>query len=123
MSLSSFSKKSKATSGDKGNSAITPVIQLLKQNEVAKAEKEIAKIALNCCAKVENKKMVPGTVSRLFLNLMLAIEEKFPHAIIRQDTRYIIYQGVLYSEYGTKYGPDIDLIKRLANEILKNNKC
>ncbi len=97
---------------------VETIIRLLKENEIEKAEREIAKIALDYCSKVESKTMGHREVSGYFLDLDQAIDRSSASNILREEVRYLILQGILFGEYGTKFGPDLDLIKKLANEIL-----
>lgn len=104
--------------------AIEPIISLTEQNDIREAEREIAKLVLDICSKVENKVLDPHLADTYFVHLDLSIHDSFGDDVLRQEVSRMLLEGYSFHVYGTKSGPNMDLIRKLANEVLqeRNNR-
>ena len=124
MSLRKFFKKftPRPFETPQKKKAIALIIELLKQGNTKTAEKHIARFVLKVCSEIEKGIMSPSEGDSYISYLEITIDDKFPKLKLRQATSDLLLEGMCLHQYGSKHPPDSDLIKRLANEILKNNK-
>lgn len=96
-----------------------PVANLLKQHEFEKAEKEIAKITLDICSKLENKIMEPRVADEYFTYLLS--ELNIGNLPLRKEIKELILEGCVLYDQGKWFGADLNRMKDVANKILKKN--
>jgi hypothetical protein len=96
---------------------MAPVNRLLKQKAYYEAGKEIAKISLDICSKIENKDINPREAD-VYFTYLLGITDLAKTPLSRQ-VKQLILEGNALRDFGTKFGADLNRIKRLANTILR----
>jgi len=101
---------------------MAPIINLLEQGKTETTEKHVARFVLKVCSEIEKGAMNPSEGDAYVSYLEIAIGDEFPELKLRQNTYDLLLEGMCLHQYGSKHPPDIDLIKRIANQILKNNK-
>jgi hypothetical protein len=98
---------------------VEPIIQMIIQNQIAQAEKEIARLALEVCEGIERESLSPKRGNDYFTLLDLNLPENCPSISLRKETRDLLFEGMILHDYGKEYGADIMLMRRLAGKLLE----
>jgi len=98
---------------------MAPAVRLLEKNKYAEAGREIAKISLDVCAKIEGRIMNPRRADLYYTYLLDVVDlSKIP---LQREVKALILEGNALHHYGSKFGADLNRMKDLANNILRED--
>ncbi len=98
---------------------MSPAVHLLEKNKYNEAGREIAKISLDICAKIEGKIMNPRRADLYYTYLLDVMD--LARTPLQREVKALILEGNALRHYGTKLGTDLNRMKSLANNILEKD--
>lgn len=88
----------------------------LKKNDYKRAGVEIAYLALDICAQVENQDIRPEDADKYFMYLLNIMD--LPSVPLRKEVKALILEGNALHNYGKAFGADLGRMRKLANGII-----
>lgn len=101
---------------------IRPIIESFEQNETVSAEEGIAELALDVCSKVEKGLISQREADTYFTLIDLYVGDYHPKLKLGAEVRDLIFEGMILHDYGKDYGADLNVMRTLANKILRRKK-
>jgi len=101
--------------------AVAPMLDLLEQGQIKAAEEYMARFVLKICSEIENGILDPKQGDAYISYLYITLHDEFSSISFSQNVHDMFGEGMCLHQYGSKHPPNINLIKRLANELLENN--
>ena len=87
---------------------------LLKgKSNLRRFEREVALLALDALAGIKAKTLSPKAAGRCFVDIEYALNQDIEKRL-RPKFSEMMFEAILLDELGTKYGPDIRLLRRRA---------
>lgn len=95
-----------------------PIVKLIENHDSEKAGIEIARITIDMCNKIKNKTLTPkeGNMFYFLLYEDIDMNNRFLNKVIKD----LIVSGCTLHDYGTEFGPDLDLMEHAARNYLKD---
>ena len=92
------------------------LVGMLEQGEFDEAGREIAHVSLDICSKIESQTMDPRDADVYFTYLLHIMD--LSTAPLQKEVKALILEGNVLRYQGTRFGADLNRMRRLANEIL-----
>jgi hypothetical protein len=95
---------------------MSPVVESLRRKDYKNAGTEIAYLSLDICRRVEKKDLKPKEADKYFTYLINLMD--LPSVPLDKDVKALILEGNALHGYGTKFGADLERMRKLANGII-----
>jgi hypothetical protein len=100
---------------------VEPIAAKIEEDKIDDAKEMLARLTLWLLARVEEEDLEPWKARNAFFLLNVYLIDNYPGEIIGEEAHELIYEGTLLHEYGQEMGPDIELMRNLANRLLGDN--
>ena len=101
---------------------VMPVLTIGERGNVARFEIETCNLFSRVLKDYEQHAMSPEAASKLFTIIDLYVTEKDLRAQLMPETQELLFEGLLFHDLGTKYGPDVNFMHQLIKKRLALGK-
>ena len=91
------------------------ILEKAEQGDMPQFEQEISRLALDLLSGVEQGVMSPQLANDHFMVVDLYITKRDLRDKLSEPIQDLMFQGLLFHDWGTNYGPDVELIRKLAS--------
>ncbi len=93
---------------------VAPLLKLVEEDKIDKFEKEICRFTLEVLKEIKEEKLLPEAAQDLFMVIDLYITKKNLRDRLKKIVQDLLFETLLFHDFGTVHGPDLDFMRTLA---------
>ncbi len=101
---------------------VEPIALKIEENQIEDARHMLGRLTLWFLDQIETGKLEAWKARNAYLLLFIYLTDNYIGDVLGEDAQELIYEGTLLHEYGTEFGPDIDLMQKIANQLKSENE-
>lgn len=100
---------------------VKPIFERFVRGETREAEAGLGQMTLDLLDELRAGKLWPKTVDDHFTLLDLALDEALPDLRVPEAVNDLVFEGMILHDLGQPYGADLELMGRLAQQLVRRN--
>lgn len=96
---------------------VEPIALKIEEDQIEDARHMLGRLTLWFLDQIKIGKLEARKARSAYLLLFIYLTDNYIGDVLGEDAQELIYEGTLLHEYGTELGPDIDLMRKIANQL------
>ncbi len=101
---------------------VAPILKKAERKNLDGFEKEICHLASAVLQNIKAGKLTPAQAQDLFMVVDLYVTKKNLRGRLTKSVRGLLFEGLLFHDFDTPHGPDLDLMRTLIDKCSKFRK-